>query len=45
VVVPCLDAPGHAWGVLDLDSHKVGSFGPADAEALQGLLRSAGLSA
>ena len=45
VVVPCLDAPGQAWGVLDLDSHEVGSFGPADAEALQGLLRSAGLSA
>jgi putative methionine-R-sulfoxide reductase with GAF domain len=45
VVVPCLDGPGRAWGVLDLDSHQLGSFGPADAEALSGLLRLAGLSA
>ena len=45
VVVPCLEAPGQAWGVLDLDSHQVGSFGPADAEALASLLQMAGLSA
>jgi putative methionine-R-sulfoxide reductase with GAF domain len=45
VVVPCLEASGRAWGVLDLDSHDLGSFGPADAEALASLLRMAGLSA
>ena len=44
VVVPCLQGPGQAWGVLDLDSHDLASFGPADAEALAGLLRLAGLS-
>jgi putative methionine-R-sulfoxide reductase with GAF domain len=45
VVVPCLEGPGQAWGVLDLDSHDLASFGPADADALAGLLRRAGLSA
>jgi putative methionine-R-sulfoxide reductase with GAF domain len=45
VVVPCLDATGRPWGVLDLDSHDLASFGPDDAEALASLLRMAGLSA
>lgn len=45
VVVPCLEATGRAWGVLDLDSHHIGAFGPADADALAGLLRLAGLTA
>jgi putative methionine-R-sulfoxide reductase with GAF domain len=45
VVVPCLGPDGHAWAVLDLDSHQVGSFGASDAEALTALLRQAGLSA
>ncbi len=45
VVVPCLEAPGRAWGVLDLDSHHVGAFGPSDADALAALLRLAGLTA
>ena len=44
VVVPCLEAPGRAWGVLDLDSHDLASFGPQDAEELARLLRLAGLS-
>ena len=44
VVVPCLQGPGVAWGVLDADSHDLASFGPADADRLAGLLRQAGLS-
>ncbi|MFM1831219.1 MAG: hypothetical protein RLZZ558_1559 [Planctomycetota bacterium] len=44
VVVPCLDADGSAWGVLDLDSHHLASFGPEDAEQLARLLKLAGLS-
>ena len=45
VVVPCLEPSGRAWGVLDLDSHDLASFGPDDAEALASLLHLAGLSA
>ncbi len=45
VVVPCLEAPGRAWGVLDLDSHDLASFSEADAAALAALLRKSGLSA
>lgn len=45
VVVPCLAPDGAAWGVLDLDSHEVGSFSETDAGALAELLRQAGLSA
>ncbi|MEW6250698.1 MAG: GAF domain-containing protein [Planctomycetota bacterium] len=45
VVIPCLDADGRCWGVLDLDSHDVGSFTAADAAGLLGVLRAAGLSA
>ena len=44
VVVPCLEAPGRAWGVLDLDSHDLASFGDRDAEELARLLQLAGLS-
>ena len=44
VVVPCLEAPARAWGVLDLDSHDLASFGPQDAVELARLLRLAGLS-
>ncbi len=44
VVVPCLDPDGSAWGVLDLDSHDVGSFSNADAEGLRCVLLSAGLT-
>lgn len=45
VVLPCLDAGGAAWGVLDLDSFEVGSFTEADAAGLARVLRAAGLSA
>ncbi|MFM7809252.1 MAG: GAF domain-containing protein [Planctomycetota bacterium] len=45
LVVPCLEATGQAWGVLDLDSHQVGSFGPGDAAELSRLLALAGLTA
>lgn len=44
VVVPCLEAPGQAWGVLDLDSHQEGAFSGVDADALTALLRLAGLT-
>ena len=44
VVVPCLAAPGHAWGVLDLDSHDLASFSDRDAQELARLLVLAGLS-
>ena len=44
VVVPCLTAPGHAWGVLDLDSHDLASFSDRDAQELARLLGLAGLS-
>jgi L-methionine (R)-S-oxide reductase len=45
VVVPCLNPDGSCWGVLDLDSHTVGSFADADAEGLVRVLRAAGLTA
>jgi putative methionine-R-sulfoxide reductase with GAF domain len=44
VVVPCLDADGACWGVLDLDSHDVGSFTAADATGLISILKAAGLT-
>ena len=44
VVLPCLEAPGRAWGVLDLDSHDLASFSASDAHHLGALLAVAGLS-
>lgn len=44
VVVPCLDADGTCWAVLDLDSHSVGSFNDEDVAGLTGVLRAAGLT-
>lgn len=44
VVVPCFEASGACWGVLDLDSWDVGSFTEEDARALATLLRAAGLT-
>jgi putative methionine-R-sulfoxide reductase with GAF domain len=44
VVVPCLDAAGACWGVLDLDSHEVGAFSEQDVEGLRRVLRASGLS-
>lgn len=37
VVVPLFD-DGECWGVLDLDSHKVGAFSARDAEELDRLM-------
>ncbi len=45
IVVPCLGADGAPWGVLDLDSHEIGSFCSNDGDALVYLLKLAGLSA
>lgn len=45
VVVPCLNADGTAWGVLDLDSFDIGSFSDDDAEGLARVLNACGLSA
>jgi putative methionine-R-sulfoxide reductase with GAF domain len=44
VVVPLFDADGRCWGVLDLDSHEVGTFDEHDAQGLSQVLRAAGLS-
>jgi len=43
VVVP-LFHDDSCWGVLDLDSHDVGSFNHADAEGLRRVLIAAGLT-
>ena len=45
VVVPLLESDGTCWGVLDLDSHDVGSFDDQDAAGLQRVLRATGLTA
>jgi putative methionine-R-sulfoxide reductase with GAF domain len=45
VVLPCRDADGRTWGVLDADSHDLASFEHADAAGLAELLRAAGLDA
>ncbi len=44
VVLPVFDDAGACWGVLDLDSHEVGSFGDADVLGLQAVLVAAGLT-
>lgn len=45
VVVPCSDALGTCWGVLDLDSLEPQAFSVEDAEALHAQLLAAGLTA
>lgn len=45
VVIPCFDEDGSCWGVLDVDSHDLASFGETDAEGMQRVLRAAGLTA
>lgn len=45
IVIPCLEETGRAWGVLDLDSHRVGTFHEGDAGLLRAALVRAGLSA
>lgn len=44
-VIPLFDGRGECYGVFDLDSYSVGSFGPADIAALTDLVQRAGLSA
>ncbi len=44
VVVPCFGAGGRCWGVLDLDSRELDSFGDGDAEGLARVLAAAGLT-
>lgn len=44
VIVPLFESDGHCWGVLDLDSHEVGSFSDADVAGLERIVRAAGLS-
>jgi L-methionine (R)-S-oxide reductase len=44
VVVPLLEADGTCWGVLDLDSHAVGSFDEDDVAGLLAVLRAARLT-
>jgi putative methionine-R-sulfoxide reductase with GAF domain len=41
VVLPCFDADGTAWGVLDLDSFDVGSFDHTDVAGLLSVLTAA----
>jgi len=45
IVIPLLGPDGRCWGVLDLDSHDLGSFDDADVAGLQLVLRTAGLTA
>jgi len=44
VVIPCLDASGRCWGVLDLDSFDIGAFDEHDVDGLTRLLKKAGLT-
>ncbi|MBK9128424.1 MAG: GAF domain-containing protein [Phycisphaerales bacterium] len=44
VVVPCLEPNEDCWGVLDLDSHDVGSFDALDIAGLTLVLRAAELT-
>jgi putative methionine-R-sulfoxide reductase with GAF domain len=44
VVVPCFDADGTCWGVLDADSYDVKAFSEDDALGLVAVLEDAGLS-
>jgi putative methionine-R-sulfoxide reductase with GAF domain len=45
LVVPCVAPDGTPWGVLDFDSHEIGSFCSDDGHAVVYLLKLAGLSA
>jgi putative methionine-R-sulfoxide reductase with GAF domain len=44
VILPLLESDGTCWGVLDLDSHEVGSFNDDDVAGLLSVLRAAGLT-
>lgn len=45
LVLPLLEVDGRCWGVLDADSHDIGSFDEADVAGLAHVLERAGLSA
>ncbi|MEL6498587.1 MAG: GAF domain-containing protein [Planctomycetota bacterium] len=45
LVIPCIDADGTCWGVLDADSFDEGSFDESDARELASILNEIGLSA
>lgn len=44
LVLPCLDASGACWGVLDIDSWDLRAFDESDAGGCWSLLRIAGLT-
>jgi putative methionine-R-sulfoxide reductase with GAF domain len=44
IVLPCFDERGLCWGVLDLDSHDLESFGNEDVDGLTTVLKAAGLT-
>jgi L-methionine (R)-S-oxide reductase len=44
IVIPLFDEAGTCWGVLDLDSHDVGSFDESDEAGLTEALKAAGLT-
>lgn len=45
LVVPCLDADGSCWGVLDADSWDLAAFDGHDADGVEELLQFCGLTA
>ncbi|MFQ5423471.1 MAG: GAF domain-containing protein [Phycisphaerae bacterium] len=44
VVIPLFEPDGRCWGVLDLDSRRVGAFDQQDLAGLTPVLRAAGLT-
>jgi len=44
VVLPCIDAGGTCWAVLDADSHELAAFDETDVDGLRKLLVIAGLT-
>lgn len=44
-VVPCFDADGACWGVLDADSFDAGAFEEHDIEGMRALVEAFGVSA
>jgi putative methionine-R-sulfoxide reductase with GAF domain len=44
LVVPCLDARGACWGVLDADSYDIGAFDEHDAQGMTKVLVALGLT-
>lgn len=44
LVIPCFDNQRRCWGVLDLDSHKLGHFSASDGEAVQAFLLASRIS-